>query len=80
MGKRWWTQPFGLPASADRGLADLTDRQVLVARLSLILVPLMVIGAAVATGRWYLLILGVSPFFNLFVVMPPSHRRRVLGR
>ena len=80
MEKRWWTQPFGLPPSAKRGSSELTPRQVAIARLSLVLVPLVVLAAVAVTSRWYLLILAAPPFYNLFVIMPPSQRRRILGQ
>ena len=79
VGKRWWTQPFGLPPSAAKGLPDLTDRQVLAARVSLILIPVMALAAAVVFRAWPVVIVAASPFFNLLLITPPSHRRRILG-
>ncbi len=76
---RWWTKPFGLPPKADKGSAPLTDRQVKWFRANLVLIPLLVIVAAAVTGKWYLLLIALSPFYNLFVIQPPSDRKKILG-
>ena len=79
VGNRWWTRPFGLPPSADDGLPEITANQVLVARVNLVLIPLLAIALGRVTGTWPLLLLAAAPFFHVFVIAPPSHRRRILG-
>lgn len=79
MGERWWTTPGGLPPSAAKGLPPLTAKEVRWARLSLILIPMLALVAAVVFRVWGVLIVASVPFFNLFVIAPPSHRRTILG-